>query len=259
MSQAEFRAALLDPARLAPPGLTAPDGRPAGRRFDVYRNNVTVSLTEALRQAFPALRKLVGEDFFAAMAREHLRAHPPASPVLMFYGGAMPAFLETFPPVAHLPYLAAEARRGDHVEDDAVGVHQHHRQLRISELLVEGGHLELGAVDDVGGAPAALRQAVLVEHLRARRPARVELVVFQAANPGTGHQLAGLAPRTPIHDLVDPVGMAAGLACCTCAHFVSPRLPTRTPRWSAPRTSRIRSRKSLSTATGFQVKCLVIF
>ena len=110
MSQAEFRAALLDPARLAPPRLTRPDSRPAGRRFDVYRNNVTVSLTEALRQAFPALRKLVGEDFFAAMAREHLRAHPPASPVLMFYGGAMPAFLETFPPVAHLPYLADVAR-----------------------------------------------------------------------------------------------------------------------------------------------------
>lgn len=127
MSQQEFRTALLDPEHPVPSGLTDPQGRPAGRRFNVYRNNVSVSLTEALRQAFPVVQKLVGEEFFTAMAQEHLRAHPPASPLMMFYGEAMPAFLSAFPPVAHLPYLADVARlelalRASYHATDAVPV-----------------------------------------------------------------------------------------------------------------------------------------
>lgn len=110
MNETAFRAALTDPALPVPAGLTDPQGRPAGRRFDVYRNNVTQSLTDALRSGLPVIRRLVGDDFFAAMAREFVRAHPPDSPLIMFYGGGLPAFLETFPPVAHLRYLPDVAR-----------------------------------------------------------------------------------------------------------------------------------------------------
>ncbi|WP_343116806.1 DNA-binding domain-containing protein [Ostreiculturibacter nitratireducens] len=110
MNQSAFTEALLDPDHAVPHGLQGPGGAPAGRRFAVYRNNVAVSLTEALRTAFPVVRKIVGEEFFDAMAGIYLRAHPPATPILMFYGAEMPAFLETFPPVAHLGYLPDVAR-----------------------------------------------------------------------------------------------------------------------------------------------------
>ena len=109
-TQTDFRKAILDAATPVPGGLTDPEGRPAGRRFDVYRNNVAVSLTDALEVSFPVVAKIVGEEFFKAMAAIYLRAHPPKSPLLMFYGEDMPGFLASFPPVAHLGYLSDVAR-----------------------------------------------------------------------------------------------------------------------------------------------------
>jgi hypothetical protein len=110
MNQSLFAAALLDPEAPVPPGITDPEGRAAPKRFSVYRNNVASSLTRALEAAFPTVRKLVGDEFFGAMAVVFLRAHPPRSRMLMQYGDEMPAFLEAFPPVAQLGYLPDMAR-----------------------------------------------------------------------------------------------------------------------------------------------------
>lgn len=110
MSQSVFAAALLDPEAAVPVGLVDPEGRPAPKRFSVYRNNVASSLTRALETAFPTVRKLVGDKFFAAMALVFLRAHPPSSRMLMLYGAEFPGFLQTFPPVAQLGYLPDVAR-----------------------------------------------------------------------------------------------------------------------------------------------------
>lgn len=108
--EADFTAALFDPAVIPPNGLSDPAGRPAGKRFDVYRNNVVVSLTEALEVAFPVVRKLVGETNFKVLAGAFLRAHPPKSPLLMLWGDELPQFLTGFPPAQSIGYLPDVAR-----------------------------------------------------------------------------------------------------------------------------------------------------
>jgi len=110
MSQSAFNAALLDPSADRPNGLSDAGGRPAGKRFDVYRNNVTVSLREALETGFPATARLLGEQNFNTIATGYLRANPPSSPLMMLYGGGFPRYVSAIPALAKLAYLRDVAR-----------------------------------------------------------------------------------------------------------------------------------------------------
>jgi hypothetical protein len=109
-AQNAFAAALLDPELPCPTGLTAWNGSDPAQRFRVYRNNVIISLVDALADTFEVTQALVGEEFFRAMARLYALAQPPQSRLLAFYGGDFPDFIERFPPAAGLPYLADVAR-----------------------------------------------------------------------------------------------------------------------------------------------------
>jgi hypothetical protein len=107
---AAFAPALLDPMRAAPPIVTGPNSRAAGKRYDVYRNNVTVSLIDALAAIYPAVQRITGTDFFRAMARFHVRESPPTSPLLFEYGRGFPDFIAGYEHAQIMPWLADVAR-----------------------------------------------------------------------------------------------------------------------------------------------------
>jgi len=107
--QDQFARALLDPA----PGsmdtgtvakLVAQPG------FAVYRNTVLKACIDAMQANYPAVTRLVGEEWMRAAAAVYVREHLPATPMLLDYGVGFAAFLETFAPAAELPYLAGVAR-----------------------------------------------------------------------------------------------------------------------------------------------------
>jgi hypothetical protein len=180
-SQFDFATALLDPTQSEPAGLTngrppnpdaksapnhspdhspdfgpdrspdhGPDGAaslghtPAGSRFDVYRNNVAVSLTDALHQGFPILAKLLGSENMNGLAGLFLRSHPPTTPLMMHYGAKMPAFLGSLRQLAHLPYLADIARleiairRSYHAMDHQPATAELLGQIATSDLMTFG-------------------------------------------------------------------------------------------------------------------------
>ena len=194
----------LDGGRL-PPGLT--DSPEMQRRFAVYRNNVAASLTEALARRFPVIRRLVGEAFFAPLARSFIGAHPPASPVLLEWGEAFPAFLAAFPPLARYPYMADVARiemargRAYHAADAAplaaaalAGADPDRLHLRLHPS-VQVLHLPTPAVsiwqlNQPGATPAPLPATAEIALILRDRGLEVPV---RAIGPGGAALLAALA------------------------------------------------------------------
>src|SRR5260370_39578206 len=108
--EVSFADALLDAEHPIPCGITAHNAAIPTRRFAVYRNNEVAGLVKALLNKFPVVEKIVGEEFFAAMARAFVVERPPRSPVLAIYGDGFATFIAAFDPARELAYLADVAR-----------------------------------------------------------------------------------------------------------------------------------------------------
>lgn len=102
----DFSGALLSPRHAAPAGLRVSSVEEAEHRFAVHRNNAVAGLVDALSEAFPVCKALVGDHFFRAMARERVFADPPRSPVLSEYVEGFAHFVAGFAPANGVPYLS---------------------------------------------------------------------------------------------------------------------------------------------------------
>ncbi len=107
--QEHFARALVDPADVSDCGadvarLTEQPG------FAVYRNTVMKGCIDALVANFPAVTRLVGEEWMRAAAAVFARANLPPLPMLLDYGAGFADFLAAFEPAAELTYLPGVAR-----------------------------------------------------------------------------------------------------------------------------------------------------
>ncbi len=83
---------------------------PADEIVAIHRNTFRLTLIDALASVFPAVRNLVGEECFSAVAGQFVEGNPPASPVLSAYGGGFPRFLDDHPSLSGVPYLGDVGR-----------------------------------------------------------------------------------------------------------------------------------------------------
>lgn len=83
---------------------------PVSGRLAIYRNNISLTLADALAETYRAVAALVGEDYFARLAQGYIAAHPAYSANLNDYGEAFAAFLSAHPVARSLPYLPDMAR-----------------------------------------------------------------------------------------------------------------------------------------------------
>jgi hypothetical protein len=240
-TQNQFAGALLDAERTVPQAVSSHTARTPQKRFAVYRNNVIVGLSEALRTQFPATERVVGTEFFAALARVYVSSEPPRSPVMMNYGERFPAFIERFAPAAEIPYLADVARlefartQAYHAADAApldTSVWQHvdadslanlrvvlHPSLRIVRSAfpvvtiwsMNSGGMEPASIEDCGPEDAAIARPRGIVEVRQLPRGGATFLGALAAGMSLGDAAAAAAGADAAFDLaINLAGLIGG-------------------------------------------------
>lgn len=111
LQQEAFASALLD-SRLTTQMQDHCDVEPneMAQRLAIYRGNLRTTWCAALKQAFPVVARLVGDDFFESLARDYGRAYPSKSGNLHLFGEFFARFLAEHSQVQDYPYFSHVAR-----------------------------------------------------------------------------------------------------------------------------------------------------
>ena len=236
--ETSFAEALLDADRPIPYGIAAHNAAVSARRFAVYRNNVVAGLVKALKSRFAVVDKIVGEEFFAAMARVFVKEQPPRSPLLATYGDDFPAFIAGFEPARGLAYFADVARleaartRSYHAADATpvgaghfaalnthavggirVGMHPSTEIVRspypiVTIWAMNSGEQELAPIENWRGEDALVSRPYLEVEVRALPPGGAAFLLALAAGWPLGEAAEAALADDPNFDLT---GNLAGL------------------------------------------------
>ncbi|MEI8593939.1 DNA-binding domain-containing protein [Photobacterium sp. Hal280] len=79
----------------------------AEQRLQIYRNNFVISLSEVLEATYPAVKAVVGDACFSALARQHILTSPLEQGDVSHYGAGFDQTICAQPSlVTAVPYLA---------------------------------------------------------------------------------------------------------------------------------------------------------
>lgn len=88
-----------------------PHGLDAGSRLAIYRHANEATYTRALRESYPTVLALLGEEYFDHLGAIYRHEHPSRGGNLQNFGAHFAEFLDAFAPVnPHPPYIADSAR-----------------------------------------------------------------------------------------------------------------------------------------------------
>ncbi|HZG19649.1 MAG TPA: DNA-binding domain-containing protein [Herbaspirillum sp.] len=185
--------------------------------FAVYRNTVFKGCVDALAANYPAVRRLVGDDWMQAATLAYARQHLPRQASLIAYGEGFAAFLASLPAAAELPYLH--------------GVAQLDRYWTEAHLAADQPPLDTSALH---AALAAGQDVRLVPHAAARwhHDAQHPVYTIWSANRAPDvaalddidwHGEAALLTRTEAHVQWRPLGpgACAFLDACRAGHSIA--------------------------------------
>ncbi len=101
-SQRHLQALLMDEAPGDPGGLL---DAASHRGLAVYRHAYRARLLEALRDNYPVLAQVMGDEDFDALAAAYLKAHPSRFASIRWYGDGLADFMASEAEVAHPAFI----------------------------------------------------------------------------------------------------------------------------------------------------------
>lgn len=108
-AQEKFAALLLDRKQAIPTGFFSGDPVLTLERLRIYRGNLHALWSNALRNAFPVMHQLVGDEFFDQLSILYGQQFPSQSGDLNVFGQHFADFLQTEVSVQAYPYFSSVA------------------------------------------------------------------------------------------------------------------------------------------------------